>query len=51
MSGGRAGSAKGLLERNGITAHNAGAWQNVSYNQNLFVPVRDFRLQAYFTIE
>ena len=32
MSGGRAGSAKGLLERNGITAHNAGAWQNVSYN-------------------
>ena len=32
MSGGRAGSAKGLLERNGITAHNAGAWQNVNYN-------------------
>ena len=32
MSGGRAGSAKGLLERNGVTAHNAGAWQNVNYN-------------------
>ena len=32
MPGGRAGSAKGLLEKNGITAHNAGAWQNVSYN-------------------
>lgn len=29
-SGGRAGSAKGLLEKNGIECHNAGAWQNVA---------------------
>ncbi len=29
MSGGRASSAKAVLERAGITAHNAGAWQNL----------------------
>ena len=28
-SGARAGQAKSILESNGITAHNAGAWQNV----------------------
>jgi rhodanese-related sulfurtransferase len=28
-SGGRAGSAKGILSSHGITAHNAGAWQNL----------------------
>lgn len=29
MSGGRASSAKSILERAGITAYNAGAWQNL----------------------
>ena len=29
-SGGRAASAKSQLSRNGITAHNAGAWQNLN---------------------
>ena len=29
-SGGRAASAKSTLTRNGITAHNAGAWQNLN---------------------
>ena len=29
-SGGRAASAKSTLSRNGITAHNAGAWQNLN---------------------
>ena len=29
LSGGRAGQAKNLLQQNGITAHNAGPWQNV----------------------
>jgi len=30
LSGGRAGSAKSILKRNGIEAHNAGAWQNMN---------------------
>lgn len=30
LSGGRAGSARGILQRNGITAHNGGAWQNLN---------------------
>lgn len=30
-SGARAGQAKGILTKNGITAHNAGAWQNVNF--------------------
>lgn len=29
-SGARAGQAKGILKRNGITAYNAGPWQRVS---------------------
>lgn len=29
-SGARAGSAKAILERNGITAYNAGNWANVN---------------------
>ena len=29
-SGGRAAQAKSILSRNGITAHNAGAWQRVN---------------------
>ena len=29
-SGGRAGSAKATLTKNGIVAHNAGAWQNLN---------------------
>lgn len=29
-SGGRAASARSMLKRNGIVAHNAGAWQNIS---------------------
>lgn len=28
-SGARASQAKGILERNGIVAHNAGSWQNL----------------------
>lgn len=28
-SGARAGQAKGILTKSGITAHNAGAWQNI----------------------
>lgn len=28
-SGGRAMRAKSILQNNGITAHNAGAWQNI----------------------
>jgi len=28
-SGGRAASAKSMLSKRGITAHNAGAWQNL----------------------
>lgn len=31
-SGGRAANAKGTLVRSGITAHNAGAWQNLNRN-------------------
>ena len=29
-SGGRAGSAKGILTREGIEAYNTGAWQNLT---------------------
>lgn len=29
-SGARAGQAKSMLEKQGITAHNAGAWQNAN---------------------
>jgi rhodanese-related sulfurtransferase len=29
-SGGRAASAKAMLKRSGITAYNAGAWQNLN---------------------
>ena len=32
LSGGRAGSAKSILKRNGIEAHNAGRWQNLNKN-------------------
>lgn len=30
LSGGRAGSAKSTLEKNGITAYNAGGWTNLN---------------------
>lgn len=30
LSGGRAGSAKSILQKNGISAHNAGAWRNLN---------------------
>lgn len=29
LSGGRAGQARNLLQQNGVTAYNAGPWQNV----------------------
>ena len=29
-SGARAGQARGILSQSGITAHNAGAWQNLN---------------------